>query len=86
MLWLWLLDGLDWFLGEFNTLSAQPFGGTFPSWPWSVNFSFDIPVVGMGGGYLSQLDAWFAFTLVVLMAIAIGRAVQWLYRLIPFNG
>lgn len=79
MLWLWLLDAVDifleWIVSWFPAL-VVPYPET------SITFQIPVP----GGISVTALPVVLLWTLLVSIALAGGKILTWIYRLIPMNG
>lgn len=81
MIVVWLIDlallVLGWFLSLFSALPTLSF-------PSGITLTIPIPFVGTAGAAL--INAWFSTALLVSVALALGKVMQWLYSMIPFKG
>lgn len=81
MFLVWILDGalqmLEWFLSLF---------GALPTFTLPAGFTLIVPVPLLSAAAIGALDEWFAVSVSVLLALQVGRVLQWLYSKIPFVG
>lgn len=76
----WLFDValtiLEWFLSFFESLPDL-------SMPSSASFTVPVPLIGSAG--TSILNTWLPVAIGVVLALVVGKVLQWLYSLIPFK-
>jgi hypothetical protein len=77
---LFLLDVgllvLDWLLGLFTFLPAM-------SLPSGLSVVIPVPLVGSVG--VNALNAYVPVAIATTVALVVGKALQWLYSLVPFK-
>lgn len=80
MLLLGLVDAGLFLLGAVVSL----FGFAGPlNLPAALSLTVPVPMAGTAG--VSVLNAWWPVAVGTAVALTIGRALQWLYGLIPFK-
>jgi hypothetical protein len=47
--------------------------------------SFVVPLPFFNGDQLDALEYWFATSVVIALALAAGRVIQWVYSIIPMK-
>lgn len=47
-------------------------------------FSLTVPVPLFGASGVAALNTWFGTAVLVACGLAVGRALQWIYKMIPF--
>ena len=66
----------EWITGLF---------GDLPSWTLPASLSLTIPVPLIGSVGVSNLNLYLPTAIAVVVALVAGKALQWLYALIPYK-
>lgn len=78
MIWVWLVEAAEvvvgWVTSWFPDITV----------PYPAQIVILVPIPG--GLSLLGINAWLIVSAAVGAALLIGRALTWLYRLIPTNG
>lgn len=80
MVLLWLLDAGTLLLELVVGLFAFTAPLDLPAPP-----SIDVPTPMVGTAGVAMLNAWWPVAVGTATALAVGRALQWAYQLIPFK-